>query len=149
MYTIKPIPPAEAVSLLDDFLTQLAGRNLPVILISGNHDSAERLAFGARLLVSRGVYLSPAYDAEHAVIRPVRLTDAFGTVAVWPMPFMKPAHVRAALPDAPAENLTSALRAVLAAMPMNPEERNVLVCHQFLTGGGTQRVGGGIPRRAG
>lgn len=131
----KPVPSAEAVGLLDDFLTSLARRNLPVVLISGNHDSAERLAFGRRLLASQSVYLSPAYDAAHAVTQPIRLKDSFGTVNLWPLPFLKPAHVRAALPDAAADTYTAALRSVIAAMPLDPAERNILVCHQFLTGG--------------
>ena len=131
----KPVPPAEAVGLLDDFITQLAQRGLPVILISGNHDSAERLAFGARLFSARGVTLAPALDAAHAALLPVRLTDALGTVAIWPLPFLKPAHVRAIWPDAPADTLTAAIQTVLATLPLNPEERNVLLCHQYLTGG--------------
>ncbi|NLI22920.1 MAG: exonuclease SbcCD subunit D [Clostridiales bacterium] len=131
----KPIPPAEAVGLLDEFLTRLVALGKPVVLISGNHDSAERLAFGARLFAARGLYLSPALDREHAITQPVRLNDELGPVNVWPLPFVKPAHVRAALPGAPAESYTQALRAVVAAMPLDPSERNVLVCHQFLTGG--------------
>jgi len=131
----KPVPSAEAVGLLDDFLTSLARRGLPVVLISGNHDSAERLAFGRRMLTSQNVYLSPAYDAAHAVIQPIRLTDSYGSVNLWPLPFLKPAHVRAALPDAAADTYTSALRSVISATPLDPAERNVLVCHQFLTGG--------------
>ncbi|MCE5344410.1 MAG: exonuclease SbcCD subunit D, partial [Eubacteriales bacterium] len=130
----KPVPSAEAVGLLDDFLTLLARRGLPVILISGNHDSAERLAFGARLLTAKDIHISPAFDAAHAQLEPVRLQDAFGTVNVWPVPFIKPAHVRAALPDALAATYTEALGSVIAAMQTDPEERNVLVCHQFVTG---------------
>lgn len=131
----KPVPPAEAVGLLDEFLTRLAKRGLPVILISGNHDSAERLAFGGRLFTAQNVYLSPVYDRDHAAVTPVKLTDAYGTVNVWPIPFVKPAHVRAALPDQPIETYTDALRAVVATLPISPVERNVLVCHQYLTGG--------------
>ncbi|MDD3213553.1 MAG: exonuclease SbcCD subunit D [Eubacteriales bacterium] len=131
----KPIPSADAVKLLDEFLTQLAARELPVVIISGNHDSAERLAFGSRLLTAKNIFLSPAYDAENAIVRPVRLTDEYGSVNLWPVPFVKPAHVRAALPDAEISTYTDALRAVVAQMPLDVSERNVLVCHQFLTGG--------------
>jgi exonuclease SbcD len=130
----KPVPSAEAVGLLDDFLTLLVRRGLPVILISGNHDSAERLAFGARLFTAQGMHISPAFDAAHTIVAPIHFTDAHGTVNVWPVPFIKPAHVRAALPDAPAATYTEALGSVIAAMPIHPEERNVLVCHQFVTG---------------
>ena len=131
----KPVPSAEAVGILDDFLTELANRGLPVVLISGNHDSAERLAFGARLLTGQNIYLSPVYDTANATIRPVRLTDAYGAINIWPLPFMKPAHVRAALPEAAVATYTEALAAVVATMPLAPSERNILVCHQFLTGG--------------
>ena len=130
----KPVPPAEAVSLLDDFLTRLSLRGVPVILISGNHDSAERLAFGARLLAGQKVFLAPAYDAAHAAVQPVRLQDAHGEICVWPLPFLKPAHVRAAFPELPIGTYTDALRAAIAAMPLEEGMRNVLVCHQFLTG---------------
>jgi len=130
----KSVPSAEAVGLLDEFLTRLAKRNLPVILISGNHDSAERLAFGARLLSAANIHISPPFDREHAVVQPVRLSDGHGPVAVWPLPFIKPAHVRAALPEAEIATYTDALAAAVAAMPVDPGERNVLVCHQFVTG---------------
>ena len=88
----RTLPPAEAVTLLDRFLTALAGEKIPVFLISGNHDSAERLAFGGRLLAEEGVYLSPVYDG---VLTPHLLKDEYGTVAVWLLPFIRPAHVRA------------------------------------------------------
>jgi len=130
----KPIPSAEAVGLLDDFFTALAGRGKPVIVISGNHDSAERLAFGGRLFTARGLYLSPIFDAANAAVAPVRLSDEYGALTVWPLPFIKPAHVRAALPDAQADTYTQALSAVIAAMPLDRANRNVLVCHQFVTG---------------
>ena len=93
----RTLPPAEAVTLLDDFLTALAGEKIPVFLISGNHDSAERLAFGGRLLSEGGVHLSPVYDGE---LTPYLLEDEYGTVAVWLLPFIRPAHVRAVYPDA-------------------------------------------------
>ena len=131
----RPVPSAEAVGLLDDFLTLLAQGGFPVVLISGNHDSAERLAFGARLFAESRVYLSPAMDASHAEITPLRFSDAWGPVNVWPVPFVKPAHVRAAWPDAPTGTYTEALATLVAAMPLNPAERNILMCHQYLTGG--------------
>lgn len=131
----KPVPSAEAVGLLDGFLTALAARGTPVMLISGNHDSAERLAFGARLMAARQVYLAPPFDAAHAAVAPITLSDRYGTVCVWLLPFLKPAHVRAALPQARADTYTEAVASAIAAMPMDPAQRNVLVCHQFVTGG--------------
>ncbi len=131
----KPVPPADAVGMLDDFLTQLCELGLPVFLISGNHDSAERLAFGARLLRDRSLYLAPACDTAHAVVTPVLLSDAWGEVAVYSLPFVKPAHVRAAFPEETVESYTDALRVLIGHMDIDPQRRNVLLCHQFVTGG--------------
>ena len=80
----RTTPPAEAVTLLDDFLTRLSAA-APVVLIAGNHDSAERLAFGGRLMAAGGVHLSPVYNGT---LEPVVLRDRFGTVAVWPLPLL-------------------------------------------------------------
>lgn len=131
----KPVPPAEAVALLDDFLTALAARGCKTVVISGNHDSAERLAFGARLLRAQGVALSAPPQRDRLLPAPLTLTDAYGPVHLWGLPFVKPAHVRAALPDEPIDTYTDALRALISRLPLNPAERNVLVCHQFITGG--------------
>ena len=80
----KRVPSAEAVGMLDGFLTALA-QICPVFLISGNHDSAERLAFGGRLMSAAGVYVSPVYDGT---IRTVALRDEFGPVHIHLLPFL-------------------------------------------------------------
>ena len=87
----KPVPPAEAVELFDEFLFELSQRGIETFIISGNHDSAERLAFGGRLMEGSGIHLSPVYDAK---ITPIRLSDKWGAVDVFLLPFVKPAHVR-------------------------------------------------------
>ncbi len=130
----QSVPSAEAVALLDDFLTRLAERGQTVVIISGNHDSAERLAFGCRLFSAQHIYISPAFDRDHSEIRPVILRDAYGEVCLWPVPFLKPVHVHAALPEAKAATYTDALAAVIGTLPINPAQRNVLLCHQFVTG---------------
>lgn len=89
----KSVPSAEAVAVLDDFLVKLSETGSKVFVISGNHDSAERIAFGGRLMENRGVYMSPVYDGAFA---PVTLNDEFGEVDVWMLPFVRPADVRAA-----------------------------------------------------
>lgn len=127
----KPVPSAEAVTLFDSFLSRLAGLGLPVLLISGNHDSAERLAFGARLLAESRVYVSPVYDGA---LTPMTLRDDYGPVDFWLLPFVKPTHVRAAFPEEPITDTDSALRAAIAHLPLDPARRNVLVAHQFVTG---------------
>lgn len=128
----KSVPSVEAVELLDGFLTELRARGVPVLLISGNHDSPERLAFGGRVMDSCGIHISPVYDGALA---PVTLQDAFGPVHVWLLPFVKPAHVRRWFPDADIESYTDAMADAVAHMDIDTAARNVLVTHQFVTGG--------------
>ncbi len=128
----KSVPSVEAVELLDDFLTELRARGVPVLLISGNHDSPERLAFGGRVMDSCGIHISPVYDGALA---PVTLQDAFGPVHGWLLPFVKPAHVRRWFPDADIESYTDAVAEAIAHMDIDTAARNVLVTHQFVTGG--------------
>ena len=128
----KSVPSVEAVELLDGFLTELRAHGVPVLLISGNHDSPERLAFGGRVMDSCGIHISPVYDGALA---PVTLHDAFGPVHVWLLPFVKPAHVRRWFPDADIESYTDAMAEAVAHMDIDTAARNVLVTHQFVTGG--------------
>lgn len=128
----KSVPSVEAVGLLDGFLTELRARGVPVLLISGNHDSPERLAFGGRVMDSCGIHISPVYDGALA---PVTLQDEFGPVHVWLLPFVKPAHVRRWFPDADIESYTDAVAEAVAHMDIDTAARNVLVTHQFVTGG--------------
>lgn len=130
----KPVPSAEAVTLFDDFLCRLARRKLPVLLISGNHDSPERLAFGGRLMEGSGIHVSPVYDGT---VESVTLTDGYGPVTFWLLPFLKPAHVRRFFPDAGIESDTDAIRVAIQNMGMNKNDRNVLLAHQFVTGAAT------------
>ena len=126
------VPSVEAVGLLDGFLTELRARGVQVLLISGNHDSPERLAFGGRVMDGCGIHISPVYDGALA---PVTLHDAFGPVHVWLLPFVKPAHVRRWFPDADIESYTDAVAEAVAHMDIDTAARNVLVTHQFVTGG--------------
>ena len=128
----KSVPSVEAVGLLDGFLTELRARGVPVLLISGNHDSPERLAFGGRVMDSCGIHISPVYDGALA---PVTLQDAFGPVHVWLLPFVKPAHMRRWFPDADIESYTDAVAEAVAHMDIDTAARNVLVTRQFVTGG--------------
>ena len=130
----KSIPSGEAVILFDDFLCRLAQRKVPVLIISGNHDSQERLAFGNRLLELGGIHISPVYDGT---IQSVTLTDEQGQVVFWLMPFLKPAHVKRFYPDAHIESYTDACRVALEAMEIDHTGRNVLLAHQFVTGAAT------------
>lgn len=130
----KSIPPAEAVSLFDDFLYSVSRRGVPVLMISGNHDSPERLAFGRRMMEGAGVYISPVYAGETT---PVTLHDAHGDVHFWLLPFLKPAHVRRFEPEAEIESYTDAVRVAIDRMNVDFSARNVLLTHQFVTGAAT------------
>lgn len=127
----KAAPPAEAVALFDDFLARLAARNVSVFVISGNHDSPERIAFGAQLVRRSKVYLSPVYDGH---VEPITLEDGYGLVDVFLLPFLKPMHVRRYFPDAAIDSYTDAIACAVAHMPIDPTRRSVLVTHQFVTG---------------
>lgn len=127
----KSVPSAEAVELFDDFLVWLSRLDTQVFVISGNHDSPERMAFGGRLMDRSGIHLSPVYSGQ---VRPIPLTDRFGTVNIYMLPFLKPAHVRRFFPDSEISSYTDALRTAVGQMPVDVSERNVLVTHQFVTG---------------
>ena len=131
----KPVPSAEAVAVLDDFLVELAARKVRTFVLSGNHDSAERIAFGGRLMEKSGVHVSQVYDGKFA---PVTRADSEGEVDVWMLPFVRPVNVRACLAgdderDA-VKDYTSAVKAAIAQMHFTPGRRNVLIAHQFVTG---------------
>ncbi|EGG90915.1 hypothetical protein HMPREF0491_02572 [Lachnospiraceae oral taxon 107 str. F0167] len=127
----KPIPPAEAVELFDDFLYKLSQRNLKVFIISGNHDSAERIAFGARLFDKTGIYMSPVYTGN---ISPIEMSDEFGKINIYMLPFIKPIHVRRYFPDTEISSYTDAVSTVIENMHLDTGIRNILVTHQFVTG---------------
>lgn len=124
-------PPAEAVRLFDDFLVQLAGRALNMVVISGNHDSADRLAFGARLMAGSGVTISPVFDGT---VTPLELSDEHGTVRIWPLPFLRRAQVQHFFPEAELKTESDAIAAVIGTMRIDTAQRNVLLAHQFVTG---------------
>ena len=129
----KPVPPAEAVRLFDDFLVQLSRLGLKVFVISGNHDSPERIAFGSRLMDASGIYLSPVYDGT---VTPVSLHDAYGVVDVYMLPFIKPAHV-CRFYETETEQIqsyTDAMQTALSHLPLDHTHRNILITHQFVTG---------------
>lgn len=128
----RTVPPAEAVCLLDGFLVKLTALGVLVLLISGNHDSPERLAFGSRLLEKSRLYIAPVYDGH---VSPVTLKDEYGPVDLWPLPFVKPVQIRHLFPEEAVESYTDALACAVEHMELDPCRRNVLVTHQFVTGG--------------
>ena len=145
----KSVPSTEAVQLFDDFLVRLAERKLPVFIISGNHDSPERLSFANRLIDAAGIHLAPVYNG---VVEPITLSDEYGPVNVYMLPFIKPAHVRGFFPDTEITGYSDAVAAAIGRMNIDKTQRNVLITHQFVTGaqrsdseellvGGTDNIG--------
>ena len=130
----KPVPPGEAVRLFDGFLTVLADRGIHVFVISGNHDSPERIAFGSRLMEKSRVYMAPVYDGH---VSPIELRDAYGSVYVYMLPFIKPAVVKKCWPEEKIETYEDAVGCAVAHMKEDafvPEARNVLMAHQLVIG---------------
>ena len=127
----KSVPSAEAVTLFDDFLCRLAKRDTQVLIISGNHDSPERLAFGNRLMEHAGIHISNVYDGN---VQSVTLTDEHGDVSFWLLPFIKPTHVKRYHSDEGIESYTDAVRVAVEKMGIDTTKRNVLLTHQFVTG---------------
>lgn len=129
----KTIPPAEAVRLMDDFLTAVAAKHVPVFLISGNHDSAERVAFGHQLMQGSGIWISPVYDGT---IWHHTLEDRWGEVNIYLIPFLRPSVVRSFFPDVEIEDYTDALRTIIEDLQVDTSRRNVVLAHQFVTAAG-------------
>ena len=127
----KPVPPAEAVTLFNDFLCSLSASGIRTAVISGNHDSPERLAFGSALMMPSGIMMCPVWDGE---TQKLTLSDEYGDADIFLLPFIKPAHVRRYYPDADIETYTDALSAVIGDMRLFPDNRSLLVTHQFVTG---------------
>ena len=127
----KSIPSAEAVQILDDFLTRLAGRKIPAAMSSGNHDSPERLSFGAQLMKESGIYVSPVYDGQ---VQSIGFADEYGEVRVYLLPFLKPATVRHVYEEETVESYQDAVETAISHLPLDTSCRNVLVAHQFAAG---------------
>ena len=130
----KASPQSEAMAVFDQFITRLKNMGLRVFVISGNHDSAQRISYFSSLLKNSGVYVSEAFDGR---LQQVTLQDAYGEIVVSLLPFLKPIQVRRFFPDERIETYQDAVQAVLRHSPVDAARRNVLVCHQFITGAET------------
>ena len=128
----KSVPSAEAVSLFDDFLVSLARLGKSIFIISGNHDSPERISFASRIMQSSKIYLSPVYDGT---IRPVILPDGESEVAFYLLPFIKPSVVlHYADEGTDIKTYDDAMRYVVSKMDIDKSRRNILIAHQYVTG---------------
>lgn len=133
----KSVPSGDAVTVFDDFLTRLSAVKpvIPILVIAGNHDSAQRLDYASRLLGSHQIYIAgkaPESGEDH--LKKITLTDEYGKVNFYLMPFLKPGYVRGLCGGEMPESYTAAVQAVLEREEIDPGERNVIVSHQFYTG---------------
>ena len=133
----KTVPSGEAVAIFDDFLTRMSKirPEIPLLIIAGNHDSAQRLDYASRLLGSHRIHIAgraPETEDEH--LKKITLADEHGNVNFYLMPFLKPGYVRGLNGGSLPENYTEAVRIVLEREKIDPRERNVIVSHQFYTG---------------
>lgn len=127
----RSLPPNEALELFDEFLYQLSSRNVNVFVISGNHDSPERISYGGRMMTENKIFLSPVYNGD---VKPISLNDDYGEVNFYLLPFIRPADIRRYFPDENIENYTDAVKVAIDNMNVDFSERNILVTHQFVTG---------------
>jgi exonuclease SbcD len=126
----RAVPSVEAVRLFDDLLTNLAAKEVTVILISGNHDSPDRLNYASRLLSEHKLHLCGVFDGK---LRSVTLSDEYGKLKFWLLPFIKPSGVRGMFTNKEIESYTDAVNSALESANIDYTERNVLLSHQFYT----------------
>lgn len=127
----KSVPSIEAIDLLDNFLTKLMEMHVATFIISGNHDSPERLGFAAKLIRPTNIRITQAYDGT---VKPEKLWDDYGPLNIYMLPFIKPLHVRMAYPESDITTYTEALKEAISHMKIDPKQRNILIAHQFVTG---------------
>ena len=133
----RAVPSVEAVRIFDDFLTDLAAKEVTVLLISGNHDSPERLNYASRLLSEHRLHLCGVFDGA---LRSVKLSDTYGDMKFWMLPFIKPSSVRGMFMDKEIESYADAVNSVLESADIDCSERNVLLSHQFYTSAGVTPI---------
>jgi exonuclease SbcD len=127
----KSIPSAEAVAVFDEFLVKLAKLGKAIFIISGNHDSAERISFASRIMEASKVYLSPVYNGD---IHPVILNDGHGETAFYMLPFIKPSSVQHfAGEEEGIKTYNDALRYAIRKMGVDRSRKNILITHQYIT----------------
>lgn len=148
----KSMPIVEAVQLLDRFLVWLNELGITVFIVSGNHDNVERVAFGAELLKKSNVHIVQSYNGK---IAPVTLSDGYGDINIWMLPYLKPSLIRRHFPDRDVNTYSDAISAALSNANLDISARNVLIAHQFVTGaitseseeisvGGSENVDGSV-----
>lgn len=132
----KSVPPAEAVAVLDEFLTKLMDAHIEVFMISGNHDSQERLNFGSRIMDKNGVHIAGRFQGS--LCRYV-LKDEYGVINVYLLPFLKPTMLLPYFKEE-IECYEKAIVLALSTVKIDKSQRNLLIAHQFVTNAGQKPV---------
>lgn len=127
----KSQPSNEAVNLFDEFIFRLSKLNVKTYIISGNHDSAEKLSFAYRFIEKSNVFISPVYNGE---IKKHTLFDEWGKVNIYMLPFIKPINVKLQFEDEEISSYTDAIKVAIKHMDVDENERNIILSHQFVTG---------------
>ena len=130
----KSSPPADAVVMFSQFLADISNMGKSIYMISGNHDSAERINYGKEVFCNSGVYISDLYNGE---VEPVKVQDEYGELYIWLLPFIRPSQVRHALENESIKTYNDAIRSAVEAMNVDTSKRNILITHQFVTGAAT------------
>ncbi len=127
----KSLPSEAAINLLNDFLTRLSEMDLPVYIIPGNHDSADRLSFGNWLMAKSSVYIQGPYRGK---IKPHYLNDEYGKLAIYSLPYIRPSAIKSFFPDRQIDSYEDAVRLCIGAMGIDKNIRNIILAHQFVSG---------------
>ncbi|MBQ6132784.1 MAG: exonuclease SbcCD subunit D [Lachnospiraceae bacterium] len=133
----RAVPSEEAVGLFDHFLRELASRHIKTFVISGNHDSDERLNFGSSLFETNEIYISSKFDGK---LFKKELKDKDKTINIYLLPFVKASQVRHFYPDAEIETYEDAVRTIIDNADINEAETNILAAHQFVAGKGKETI---------
>lgn len=128
----KPVPPTDAIMLFDSFLEKLADINISVFIISGNHDSPERLQFGSSFMKNKNIYVSCILNST---IQKISLKDDYGNINVYMLPFFKCSTANSIMPEKNFSVLSSAIKEILNGITINKNERNILIYHGFVISG--------------
>ncbi|MEG0894158.1 MAG: exonuclease SbcCD subunit D [Oscillospiraceae bacterium] len=127
----KTMPTVESVELFDYFLTMLSKKDIPIFIISGNHDNVSRISFGAELMKNNNVYIFKAFNGS---LVPIKIEDEYGVIEIYGIPYIKPAEARPFFPDIKIENTNDAISAIIDNTDLNSNNRKIILAHQFVTG---------------
>ena len=129
----KSIPSEAATKLLDYFMIKLAQKEIKVFMVSGNHDSDDRLNYGSALFASNQIFISAVFDGT---IHKQSFASGDTGIDIYMLPFVKASQVRHYFPDENIECYDDAVRTIIKNMSINPQNKNILVAHQFVAGTG-------------